>query len=99
MMGSGCLPPAEVFIDSDRRALAVADAINDQAWAEDAIAAGEDSGGRSHQRLRIDGDQAARRQLNLVFWREEVETRRLPDRHDDGVALDLAFRCSRRTPD
>src|SRR5208282_5039600 len=82
---------AEVFVDSDRGAFAIAYAVDNQAWAEDAIAAGEDSSSRSHQRFWIDGDQAAGREFDLIFEREEVEARGLADGHDDGVALDLAF--------
>ena len=39
---------AQIFINADRRALAVADAIDDEARSENAVAAGKNSRGRSH---------------------------------------------------
>src|ERR1700690_1616129 len=89
--GLGMLVFAEVFVDSNRGAFAISYAINNQARTEDAIAAGENSGGRGHQSLRVDGDQSAWRQLNLIFGSEEVEARGLADCHNDRIAFDLAF--------
>ena len=91
MTGSGCLLPRKIFVDAHGCAFAVADTVDNQARSEHAIATGENSRSRRHQGLRIHRDQAARRDFNLVFWSEEVETRRLSDRHDDRVALDLGL--------
>src|ERR1700756_5853833 len=89
--GLGMFSAAQKFVDAHRGALAVADAINNEAWTEHAVSTGEDAGGGGHQGLRIHRDQPAGREFHLIFAREEVEARRLPDRHDDGVALDLAL--------
>src|ERR1700756_5507246 len=85
------LPTTQILIDSDRRPFTVADAVNNQSGPEHTITAGEDSGCGCHERLRIHRDQSARRDFHLVIRREEIETWRLSDGHDDGVALDLAF--------
>ena len=61
--GLGMFVLAEVFVDSDGGAFAITHAVDDQPWAEDAIAAGENSGRRGHQRLRVHRDQAAWRQF------------------------------------
>ena len=59
-MGSGCLLATEKFINANRGALAVSHAIDDQARAEDAVAAGKDSVRRGHQSLRVYRNQPAR---------------------------------------
>src|SRR5215470_14245781 len=85
------LPTAQILIDSNCGPFTVADTVNNQSGPEHAITASEDSGCRGHERLRIHRNQAARRNLYFVLRGKEVQTRRLPDRHDDGVALDLAL--------
>ena len=60
MTGSGCLRAAQIFVNPDGGALAVADAVDDQPRAKHAIAAGENPGRGGHQRMRIHIDQAAR---------------------------------------
>src|SRR6266567_7549864 len=82
---------AKKFVNPYGRALAIADAVNNEAGTEYTVSAGKNAGSRRHQGLRINRDQAARGKLNLVFRREKVETRGLADRHNDGVALDLGF--------
>ncbi|MGA7441944.1 MAG: hypothetical protein WBW82_07235, partial [Candidatus Sulfotelmatobacter sp.] len=72
----------KVFVNSNRGAFAIANAVDYQPGTENAIAAGEDSGSGSHQGLRIDGDQSARRQIDFIFRGEEVEARSLADRHN-----------------
>src|SRR4029077_1629782 len=78
---------AKELVDANRGALAISNAIDDKTWTKDAIATSEDAGSRGHQSLRIDGDQAARGNLDAVFLLEEVELWSLADGHDDGVAL------------
>ncbi len=56
----GMLSAAQEFVDAHRRTLAVANAVDNEARSEDAIAARKDAGRRGHQRLRIHCDQAAR---------------------------------------
>src|SRR5438270_1358174 len=85
------LATAQVLVNAHGCAFAVANTVDDQTWPKYAVASGEDSRSRRHKRLRIDRNQSTRRNVYLVFGREEVETRRLADRHDDGVALDLAL--------
>ena len=89
--GLGMFVLAEVFVDSDRGAFAIAHTINNQARAEDAIAAGKDALRGGHQCLCIDGNQSAAGNLHAVFRLEEIEPGRLANGHDDGVALHLAF--------
>ena len=58
---------AQVFIDADGDLLAVADAVDDEARPENAIAAGEDAGRGGRERLRVRNDQAARADLNTIL--------------------------------
>src|SRR6476660_6866440 len=85
------LATAQKFVDADGCAFAVANAIDDEARSKYTVTTGEDSRSGGHQGLRIHGNQSARGNLDFIFGSEEVETRRLADRHDDGVALDLAL--------
>ena len=90
-IGVGVLGSAQELIDAHRGALAVGDAVDDEPRAEDAVAAGEYTGRGGHQRLRIHGDQAARRNFDAIFGTEELKIGRLPDGHDDGVAVETGF--------
>src|SRR5690348_9675228 len=85
------LSAAQVFVNSHGCAFAVSNTVDNESRSEHAIAACKNSGRGRHQSLGIHSDQSARRNLNLVFGSEEVETRCLADGHDDGVALDLTF--------
>ena len=60
------LAAAQVLVNAHGCAFAVADAIDDQARAEHAVAAGKDAGGRRHQRLRIHRDQATRGEISTL---------------------------------
>ena len=89
--GLGMLAATQKLINAHRGALAVGDAVDDQPRAEDAIATAKDPVRRGHQGLRVHRDQSARRQFDAVFRFEEVQLRRLADRHNNGVALQLRF--------
>ncbi len=69
--GLRVLTTSQIFVNAHRRAFAVADAVDDETRSEHAVATGEDAGGRRHQRLRVDGDQTAWRQLDFVFRRRK----------------------------
>src|SRR5579885_3426203 len=85
------LAAAQVLIDPNCRALAIAYAVDDESRTKYAVPAGKDAAGRRHQRLWIHSDQPTGRDLNFVFRSQEIKAGRLPDRHDDRVAFDLRF--------
>src|SRR5579871_113237 len=85
------LSASQIFVNADCSTFAVTDAIDNEARTEHTIAPGKNSRRGGHQCLWIDCDQAARRKFHLVFGGKEVETWRMTDRHDDRVALNLAF--------
>ena len=60
MIGFGMFPAAQEFVNTHRRAFAVADGINNEARTEHAISAGENAGSRGHQCLRIHRNQPPR---------------------------------------
>src|SRR5215471_7786591 len=79
---------AKVSVDASRDALAVSDAVDDQAWAEDTVAARKHARRRSHQAFGIGHDQSPRADLHTIFRGQKIEPRGLADGKDHGVALD-----------
>ena len=82
---------AKVLIDAHGRSLAVANAVDDEAWSERTIAAGEDPGRRGHQRVAIYTYQPAWRNQHPIFRPYELQIRSLADRENDGVAVELGI--------
>src|SRR5579859_1613474 len=82
---------SQEFINTHRGALAVSHTVDNQPRSEYAVAAGKNAGGRRHQRLRIDCDQSARRNVNTILRTQELKIGRLANSHNDGVAIKTCF--------
>jgi len=62
---------AKVFVDSDRRALAISNAVDNQPGAENTVAAGENAAAEVISVCGIDRDQTAWRSFDLIFGCEK----------------------------
>ena len=87
----GMLGAANVFVNANRRALSIADAVDNQPRTKGAVTAGEDAGRGGHQSFAMYVNQSARRHLYAIIRKQEVEIGCLADRKNDGVALKLGF--------
>ena len=86
--GVGVFGAAEELVDADCGALAVGDTIDDEARAKDAVATSKDAWRGGHEGFGVDGNEAARGDLDAVVGGDEVELGGLADGHDDGVAVE-----------
>src|SRR5579859_4596902 len=85
------LLPAQKLINAHGGAFAVSHAVNNQARAKNAIAAGKDARDGGHQVAAVHGNQPARRQFDVAFFTHKIQIWSLTNGHDHRVAFHKRF--------